>query len=147
MQIVLRKDVETLGKAGSVVQVNPGYARNFLFPKKLAVRATASNLRRVADETRLAETRLDRQKSKLEATAAKLGEVSITAAVKVGEDDKVFGSVTSMMVAELLQKQGFEFDHHDIDLEEPLKALGQYDVSVKLGHGISGTITVWVVRE
>ena len=147
MQIVLRKDVETLGKAGSVVQVNPGYARNFLFPKKLAVRATASNLRRVADETHLEETRLDRQKSKLEATAAKLGEVSITAAVKVGEDDKVFGSVTSMMVAELLQKQGFEFDHHDIDLEEPLKALGQYDVSVKLGHGISGTITVWVVRE
>lgn len=147
MQIVLRKDVETLGKAGSVVQVNPGYARNFLFPKKLAVRATASNLRRVADETRLKETRLDRQKSKLEARAAKLGEVSITAAVKVGEDDKVFGSVTSMMVAELLQKQGFEFDHHDIDLEEPLKALGQYDVAVKLGHGISGTITVWVVRE
>ena len=147
MQIVLREDVETLGKAGSVVQVNPGYARNFLFPKKLAVRATASNLRRIADETRLEETRLERQKSKLEATAAKLGKVSITAAVKVGEDDKVFGSVTSMMVAELLQKQGFKFDHHDIDLEEPLKALGQYDVSVKLGHGISGTITVWVVRE
>ena len=147
MQIVLRQDVETLGKAGSVVQVNPGYARNFLFPKKLAVRATASNLRRVADETHLEETRLERQKSKLEARAAKLGEVSITAAVKVGEDDKVFGSVTSMMVAELLQKQGFEFDHHDIDLEEPLKALGQYNVAVKLGHGISGTITVWVVRE
>ena len=147
MQIVLRKDVDTLGKAGSVVQVNPGYARNFLFPKKLAVRATASNLRRIADETRLEETRLERQKSKLEATAAKLGKVSITAAVKVGEDDKVFGSVTSMMVAELLQKQGFDFGHHDIDMDEPLKALGQYDVAIKLGHGISGTITVWVVRE
>ncbi len=147
MQIVLRKDVEPLGKAGSVVQVNPGYARNFLFPQKLAVRATASNLRRIAEETRLEDTRMERQRSKLEATAAKLGEVSLTASVKVGEDDKVFGSVTSMMVAELLQKQGFEFDHHDIELEEPLKALGQYDVAVKLGHGISGTITVWVVRE
>jgi large subunit ribosomal protein L9 len=147
MQIVLRKDVEPLGKAGSVVQVNPGYARNFLFPQKLAVRATASNLRQVAEETSLEDTRLERQKSKLEATAAKLGEVTLTASVKVGEDDKVFGSVTSIMVAELLQKQGFEFDRHDIDLEEPLKALGQYDVAVKLGHGISGTITVWVVRE
>ncbi len=147
MQIVLREDVEPLGKAGSVVQVAPGYARNFLFPQKLAVRATASNLRRVAEETRLEETRLERQKSKLESTAAKLGKVSITAVVKVGDDDKVFGSVTSMMVSDLLQKQGFDFDHHDIDLEEPLKALGQYDVTVKLGHGISGTITVWVVRE
>ncbi len=147
MQIVLRKDVESLGKAGSVVQVNPGYARNFLFPQKLAVRATASNLRRIAEENRLEDTRLERQRSKLEATAAKLGEVSLTASVKVGEDDRVFGSVTSMMVAELLQKQGFDFDHHDIDLEEPLKALGQYEVVVKLGHGISGTITVWVVRE
>ncbi len=147
MQIVLRKDVEPLGKAGSVVQVNPGYARNFLFPQKLAVRATASNLRRIAEETRLEDTRMERQRSKLETTAAKLAEVSITAAVKVGEDDKVFGSVTSMMVAELLQKQGFEFDHHDIELEEPLKALGQYDVAIKLGHGINGTITVWVVRE
>ena len=147
MQIVLREDVETLGKAGTVVQVNPGYARNFLFPKKLAVRATPSNLLRVAEETRQEETRLARQKGKLETSAAKLGKVSLTAAVKVGEDDKVFGSVTSMMVAELLQKQGFDFDHHDIDLEEPLKALGQYDVAVKLGHGISGTITVWVVRE
>lgn len=147
MQIVLRKDVESLGKAGSVVQVNPGYARNFLFPKKMAVRATASNLRQIAEESRLEEARVERQRSKLEATAAKLLKVSLTASVKVGDDDRVFGSVTSMMVAELLQKQGFKFDHHDIDLEEPLKALGQYDVAVKLGHGISGTITVWVVRE
>ncbi|MEE9465823.1 MAG: 50S ribosomal protein L9 [Candidatus Neomarinimicrobiota bacterium] len=147
MQIVLRKDVDSLGQAGAVVQVAPGYARNYLFPQKLAVPATSANLRQVAEETLQEQTRLERLTVKLQAAAGKLSKVSITAPVKVGEDDKVFGSVTSMMIAELVQKQGFDFDHHDIALTEPLKALGQYDVEIKLGHGISGTIKVWVVRE
>ncbi len=147
MQIVLRKKVDSLGQAGAVVQVAPGYARNYLFPQKLAVPATPANLRQVAQETLQEQTRLERVQAKLQATADKLSKVSITTPVKVGEDDKVFGSVTSKMIAELIQKQGFDFNHHDIALDEPLKALGQFDVEIKLGHGISGTIKVWVVRE
>jgi len=147
MEIILTQDIDALGAAGQVVRVSPGYARNYLFPKRLARPATAANLRKVAEESKREETRIVRERTRLAKVADILGKVSVTAVVKAGEDDKVFGSVTSQSIADLLAKQGYEFDRRDINLEEPLKALGQYDVEVKLGHGVSGTIKVWVVRE
>ncbi len=147
MEIILTQDVDALGAAGQVVRVSPGYARNYLFPKRLAWPATPANLKKVAEGSRRDETRVARERARLAKVADKLRKVSVTTAVKVGEDDKVFGSVTSQSIAELLAEQGYEFDRRDINLEEPLKALGQYDVEVKLGHGVSGTIKVWVVRE
>jgi len=147
MEIILTRDVDSLGPAGQVVQVSPGYARNYLFPKRLAMPATPANLKKVAEESRQEGTRVDRERAKLIKVGEKLKKVSVTTAVKVGEDDKVFGSITSQTIADLLAKQGYEFDRRDINLEEPLKALGQYDVEVKLGHGVSGAIKVWVVRE
>ncbi len=147
MEIILTQDIGALGAAGQVVRVSPGYARNYLFPKRLARPATPANLRKVAEESRREETRIVRERTRLTKVADILGKVSVTTAIKVGEDDKVFGSVTSQTITDLLAKQGYEFDRRDINLEEPLKALGQYDVEVKLGHGVSGTIKVWVVRE
>ena len=147
MEIILTQDIDALGAAGQVVRVSPGYARNYLFPKRLARPATPANLRKVAEESRREETRIVQERTRLAKVADILGKVSVTTAIKVGEDDKVFGSVTSQTITDLLAKQGYEFDRRDINLEEPLKALGQYDVEVKLGHGVSGTIKVWVVRE
>ena len=147
MDIVLRKDVKSLGNAGSVVHVSAGYARNYLFPRKLAVPATTANMRTVAEEAKREELRIARTQEKLTAVATRLSKVAVTATVKVGEDDKVFGSVTALNIAELLKETGHAYDHRDIILKEPIKALGQYDVEVKLGHGVTGTITVWVVRE
>jgi large subunit ribosomal protein L9 len=147
MEIILTQDIDALGAAGQVVRVSPGYARNYLFPKRMARPATPANLRKVAEESRREETRIVRERTRLAKVADILGKVSVTTAIKVGEDDKVFGSVTSQTITDLLAKQGYEFDRRDINLEEPLKALGQYDVEVKLGHGVSGTIKVWVVRE
>ncbi|UCH63319.1 MAG: 50S ribosomal protein L9 [Fidelibacterota bacterium] len=147
MEIILTQDIDALGEAGQIVRVSPGYARNYLFPKRLARPATPANLKKVEEESRREETRIVRERTRLAKVADILGKVSVTAVVKAGEDDKVFGSVTSQSIADLLAKQGYEFDRRDINLEEPLKALGQYDVEVKLGHGVSGTIKVWVVRE
>ncbi len=147
MEIILTQDIDALGAAGQVVQVSPGYARNYLFPKRLGRPATPANLRKVAEESRRDETHVARERARLAKVADNLRKVSVTTAVKVGEDDKVFGSVTSQTIADLLAEQGYEFDRRGINLEEPLKALGQYDVEVKLGHGVSGTIKVWIVRE
>ncbi|MFC1543613.1 50S ribosomal protein L9 [Candidatus Neomarinimicrobiota bacterium] len=147
MDVILTQDVDTLGTVGQIVHVSPGYARNFLIPKHLAMPATPANLKRVAEETRREEVRITHERTRMTKVAEKLMKVSITTSVKVGEDDKVFGSVTSQTIADLLAEQGYHFDRRDINLDEPLKALGQYDVEVKLGHGVSGTVKVWVVRE
>ena len=147
MDIILTKDVSALGVAGDVIGVNPGYARNFLFPQGLALPATAANKKKLEEESKREEIRISRQRMELAKVAEKLKKVSVTATVKVGEDDKVFGAVTSQTIAELLAEKGHKFDRKEINLEEPLKSLGQYDVEVKLGHGITSTVQVWVVRE
>ncbi len=147
MEIVLKKYVDDLGDAGSVVNVNPGYARNYLFPNKLAVRATAANMLAIEEEAARENLKVDKARVHLEKVAGKLAGVSVSAKVKVGEEDKVFGSVTAANIAELLGEQGFEYEHRNINLSEPLKALGQYDVDIKLGYGVSATIQVWVIRE
>ena len=147
MEIILTQDVESLGSAGQVLRVSPGYARNYLFPKHLALPATAASMKKMEERTRLEEIRIGRQQTELAKLLDKLRKVSVTATVKVGEDDKVFGSVTSQTIADMLAEKGHKLDRKQIHLEEPLKALGQYDVEIRLGHGITGTVKVWVVRE
>lgn len=147
MEIILTQDVDTLGTVGQVIRVNPGYARNYLFPKGLAMPSTPANKKKVEEQSRQDEIRVTRQVMELTKVAEKMKKVSLTAHVKVGEDDKVFGSVTSQTIAELLAEKGYTFDRRDILLEEPLKALGSYNVELKLGHGITSSVQVWVVRE
>ncbi len=146
MEIVLMEYVESLGESGKVVNVSAGYARNFLFPRKLAVSATPANMKLAAAIAERESAKVERIKTELQKKADKLTNVSVTASVTVGEEDKVFGSVTTHDIAALLAEQGLEYERKDINLHEPLKALGQYDVEIKFGYGITGTIQVWVVR-
>jgi len=147
MKIILRDDVENVGRCGEIVMVKDGFARNYLIPRKLAIPATPGMLRSIGQVGRQKEQR-DRKRLR-EAERIRLGleKISCTAEVLVGEEDKVFGSVTAAHVAELLAEQGFEIDRRDILLDEPLKALGVYTVDVKVDRDVTARLKVWVVRK
>lgn len=147
MKVILRQDHSQLGKIGDVVDVKDGYARNYLIPRSIAYEATPSNLRMLEEEKKQHSRRLDKERISSEALAQKLSGTSLTIKMKVGEEDRLFGSVTSQMISEALEEKGITFDKRWIDLEEPIKALGIYDVNVKLPGGVSGQVKVWVVRE
>jgi large subunit ribosomal protein L9 len=147
MKIILKQDLDNLGKIGEIVDVKPGYARNYLIPKGFAIRATPSALRMVEEEQKRITRHLEKEKDQAQVRADELSKVSVTATVQVGEEDKVFGSVTNQDIANLLKDAGHEVDRKKIVLEEPLKALGVYDVPVKLHPQVEATIKVWVVRE
>lgn len=147
MKIILKEDLESLGKCGEVIQVKDGYARNYLFPKNLAIPATKGNLSSIEEITRQKKFRDEKKKKGEEKLKSDLEKISITAEVKVGEEDRVFGSVTSQDIAELLKEQGFEIDKRRIDLEEPIKALGVYTVPVKIHGDIVANLKLWVVKQ
>jgi large subunit ribosomal protein L9 len=147
MKIILRADVERLGKIGSLVNVSPGFARNFLIPNNMAYPATEGNLKRIEFEKHRAAQLAEREKEEARQFAAKLGEVSLTFQVKVGEEDKLYGSVTSADISEEMLKQGFEIDKRKILIEEPIKALGVYSVGVRVHPEVTAEIKVWVVKE
>jgi len=147
MKVILRKDYEKLGHVSEVVSVKDGYARNYLIPRGIAYEATDSNLRQLAEESKQQVRRADKERGQAEVLAAKLEKISITIKMKVGEEEKLFGSVTAQMIAEALQEKEVTLDKRQIELEEPLKALGIYDVPVKLSGGVSGKVKVWIVRE
>lgn len=147
MKIILRQDYENLGNAGDVVKVKPGFARNYLLPKKIAYPAQPNYLRMIEEEKRQKEQRQRKEKKLAEAVAEKLSAVSVTISVSVGEEDKMFGSVTSQDIADELAKQGYEIDRRKIVLEEPIKALGIHQVPIKLYTGVEANVKVWVVKE
>lgn len=147
MKVILRKEHEKLGQIGTVVDVKDGYARNYLIPKGFAYPANDGNMRALTEEKRQAEQRLVKERKAGERLAAELEKVSITLQMKVGEDEKLFGSVTAQMIADALKEKNFEIDKRSIDLEEPIKALGIYNVNVKLPQSVVGKVKVWVVRE
>jgi len=147
MRIVLRTDVEKVGRRGEVVKVADGYARNFLLPKKLALLATPGNMKRIDQERRVQEVHEAKEKQEAEALAARIAQLSCTAVRKVGENDVLYGSVTSGDVAELLEKERFVVDKRKILLEEPIKSLGIYEVPVKLHPQVIAHLKVWVVKE
>lgn len=147
MKIILKEDFESLGKVGEVVEVKAGFARNFLIPKQVALQATPQNLRVIEQEKARNKIKLSKDKRDAELLAEQLKEVSLTANVQVGEEDKIFGAVTSQNISELLSSKGFEIDKRKIQLEDPLKALGVFEVPIKLHTEVEAKIKVWVVKE
>lgn len=147
MKIILKKDIPTLGTAGEVVTVKNGYARNYLIPSGQAAQATPGNMRAVEVENKAAAMRQQRGEREARELADKLEKLSLTVSVQVGEEEKLFGSVTSQNIADLLAENGFEIDKKKILLDDPIKALGVYDVPVKLHQEVTALVKVWVVRE
>jgi len=147
MKVILRKDSEKLGHVSEVVSVKDGYARNYLIPRGIAYEATDGSLRQLEEENKQQSRRTDKEHVQAEALAANLEKISITIKMKVGEEEKLFGSVTAQMIADALVEKEITLDKRQIELEEPLKALGIYDVPVKLTGGVTGKIKVWIVRE
>jgi large subunit ribosomal protein L9 len=147
MELILREDIEKLGSRGQVVKVSPGYARNFLLPKRLAVVANESN-RKIVDQERDAHLR---REAKLQSEAADLGKllsaVTITIKQKAGEEGHLFGSVNSKDIAEALEKQNFTIDRRKIQLDDPIKQVGEYKIPVKLHKDVTTEITVNVAAE
>lgn len=147
MNVILKEDVKNLGKMGDVVTVKEGYARNFLFPKGLAVEANEKNVKALDHTKRQILDRAKKIKSDAETMAAKFAGKTITITAKAGEEEKLFGSVTTADIAEALKKDGNEVDKKKIHLEEPIRRLGTYTVSVKVHPEVSADVTVQVVAE
>jgi len=147
MKVILREDVKNLGHMGEVVNVSDGYARNFLLPKKFAVEANTKNLKEFQHNKKVIAERAAKIKESFKTSAEKLSAVSLTIKAKTGEDDKLFGSVTNMNIAEALTAEGYDIDKKKIVLDEPIKRLGEYSVTIKLHPEISTQIKVQVVQE
>ncbi|MDA0986725.1 MAG: 50S ribosomal protein L9 [Bacteroidetes bacterium] len=147
MKIVLRKNVENLGKTGEIVVVKDGFARNYLLPRNLAFPATANYLRVLEEEKKQVVRTTEKKKKTAEELSVKLGNTSVTISVKVGEEDKIFGSVTSQMISDALKEKGFDIEKNTIVLDEQIKSLGIFEVKVNLFHEVSAVVKVWVVRE
>lgn len=147
MEIILREDVDNLGSRGDLVKVANGYARNFLIPQKKAVVATESN-RKIIEQERDAHNRREAKlKVEFEGLAKQLNGTEVTIAQKVGENDQLFGSVTSQNIADILEKKGFSIERRKIQLEEPIRTLGEHKVTVRLHRDVTAEVTVNVVKD
>ena len=147
MEVILREDVEKLGHRGQVVNVAPGYARNFLLPKRLAVAATESNKKIVEQERQAALRRDAKEVADAQDLAKMMSSVSVTIAQKAGENDQLFGSVTAKDIADLLERQGYNIDRRKVHLDEPIKTLGEHKVTVRLHKDVTVEIPVHVTKE
>ncbi|MBI1750723.1 MAG: 50S ribosomal protein L9 [Acidobacteria bacterium] len=147
MRIILQEDVEKLGHRGQVVEVAEGFARNYLLPRKLALQATEGNLKRLEQIRGHLAKRTASEKDLAQQLATSLSTATVTLARKAGETSQLFGSVTSADIAEALAAQGHTVDKRSIQLDEPIKVIGEYDVPVKLAHGVTGSVKVVVNRE
>ena len=147
MKVILRQNFETLGQIGDAVDVKDGYARNYLIPRKIAYAALKGNIQALEEEKKNLAKRRQQEIESAEKLAAELEKVSVTIPVQVGEEDKIFGSVTNQMIGDALKEKGYEIDRRKIEIEEPIKALGIYGVSLKIHPSVNAKIKVWVVRE
>lgn len=147
VEVILRKDVADLGRAGEMVTVRPGYARNYLIPQGMGLLATESNRRRFEEERRQVEQSAQRDRDDAAQIAAALEGQSVTFKVRAGEEGKLFGSVTTADISEALEKDGHAVDKKLIQLEEPIKELGVYDVPIRLHAEVKPALKVWVVAE
>ena len=147
MKVILRQNYEPLGQVGDVVDVKDGYAHNFLLPRKIAYIALNGNLRALEEEKKAVVKKAKHEFLAAETLSTELEKVSITIPVQVGEEDKIFGTVTSQMIAESLKEKGYDIDKRKIEIDEPIKTLGIYGVNIKLHPSISAKVKVWVVRE
>ncbi len=146
MRVILIKDFENLGKTGDTIDVKSGFARNYLVPQGIALIANSSGLKKIQEQVRLKELRHKKSLLKAQELADKLNSLSLTIPVQVGEEDRVFGAVTSQMVAEQLLEKGYEIDKRHIMLEEPIKALGIFEIPVKILQDVTATIKLWVIK-
>jgi large subunit ribosomal protein L9 len=147
MELILRADVENLGRLGDKVAVKPGYGRNYLIPQGLAMLATDANKRRFENERNKLQAKRDALASAAQTLAEKLAAADIVIEVRVGEGDKLYGSVTSAIIADKLAEAGVEIDRKKIVLDEPIRALGQYEIQVKLLPELRGVVNVTVKRQ
>jgi large subunit ribosomal protein L9 len=147
MKVILNSDVEQVGKAGQVVDVSDGFARNFLIPRGLAARATERSVSQMEHTKRLVRDKLVRERKSADALKSKLEEVACKISREAGEEDKLFGSVTNRDIADALADEGVEVDHRKVQLELPIKHLGVYTVEVKLAPEVVAKVKVWVVAK
>lgn len=146
MEVILRQAVESLGKPGDVVKVSNGYARNYLLPHGVAFEATPGNLKRIQQEKDRLEAAENERRAAAQGLAEKLEQVQLTFSARVGDEGKLFGSVTSADVAQQLEAQGFHIERRQIDLHEPIKALGVYRIPIRLHADVKPEIRVWVIK-
>ena len=146
MDVVLIKEIEKLGKAGAVVQVKPGFARNYLLPRGLAVTATDANLKTLRERTQQLEHKQARLRQQAEALKQRVEGLSLTLKLNVGEQETVFGSITAHAIHEALAAQGLGVDKHAIHLAEPIKTLGVFEIPVRLHPDVSAILKVWVAK-
>ncbi len=147
VEVILRKDIADLGRAGEIVQVKPGYARNYLIPQGMALLATEGNRRRFEEERRQVEQSAERERATARELASAIEGQSLTFKVRAGEEGKLFGSVTAADIAEALGREGVAIDRRVIRLDDPIKALGVYNVPVRLHADVEPELKVWVVAE
>lgn len=147
MKVILRQDYEPLGKIGDLVEVKDGYARNYLLPHKIAYTALKGNIRALEEEKKLVVKKSQQELKVAEEMATELEKVSVTIPVQVGEEDKIFGSVTTQMIADALKEKNYDIDKRKIEIEEAIKTLGIYSVNIKLHPNVNAKIKAWVVRE
>lgn len=147
MEVILRQAVENLGQPGDLVKVSAGFARNYLLPRGVAVAATEGNKKRIAQEKARLEAAEAARRQSAEEYAAKLEQISLTFSARVGEEGKLFGSVTAADIAHQLEAQGHHIEKRQIDLHEPIKALGVYRVPIKLHADVKPEIKVWVIKQ
>jgi len=146
-EVILREDVKSLGKAGEMVRVKPGFARNYLLPNGLAYEATEGNKKRIAAESKARVAKGDAERAEAEAQAAKLGCLADTLTGKAGEEGKLFGSITAQDVADALAAQGHAIDKRRVELDHPIKTLGDHTVSIRLHADVHAEVRVTVVAE
>ena len=147
LQVILQSDVPNLGASGELVKVRPGFARNFLLPRKLAVPATTAQVNRLNHEKAVAVARAEKNKKEAQALAEKIGALKVTLARAVGEDDKLFGAVTTKEIESEVKKAGLTVDRKKMQLAEPLKTLGTFEIPVKLMADVTATLKVEVVKK
>ncbi|PIP20052.1 MAG: 50S ribosomal protein L9 [Candidatus Omnitrophica bacterium CG23_combo_of_CG06-09_8_20_14_all_40_11] len=147
MEVILNQDIDRIGKAGYIVKVKNGFARNFLIPNGLAVPVTSANLKKLEQEKQQKTLQLEKVKREAEELKAKLARLSLTITVLVHEEDKLYANITSQDLAAALKEEGFNIDKNSIVLDEPIKSLGIYEVPVNLHPEILAKIKVWIVKK
>lgn len=147
MKVILQKDIPSLGDAGDIKEVAEGFARNYLLPKKLVIVANESSKKAIDHQMKLIKIKKDKRKKTSEQLAASMSNIEITIPAQVGEEGKLFGSITSMDIAKGLKEKGFDIDKRKIQLDAPIKSEGEFNISIKLEEGLSATVKVIVVKE
>ena len=147
MKVILRKNFNQLGQIGDLVNVKEGFARNFLFPRQIALIANDSNVKALEEEKRQASKKETKNIENAKKLSAELETVSVTIPVTVGEEEKLFGSVTPKMISDALKEKNYDIDHRKIEIKEPIKTLGIYEVKIKMYGEVTASVKTWVVRD